>query len=401
MPSAKTRVYMWQNNMCISYTILFKRFEDFLLANGWDLTEEPEQADWILVGACAGFLPQIDEYMSEMKKLLSLKKRIAVFGCLPKVTPEQFIESTPSVDLYIPSTRPQDIEKIMPNPKVRWSTIQDPCGFRKQDYRTYDPGKKFIVVQYGCNAGCVYCPHKIGMGSQISRPREEILELVRASIADGAHTIFLEGMDSGSWGTDLEPPQTYLDILEPILEMPEDFQVHIGQFGANWLLHHGDRLLEAFCHARVTDIKIPIQTASPRLLELMGRDSRVLEIGPFLKTLREDNERLNLRTDLIIGFPTETREELDLTLKFVSEHFDEVACFGFEIHPRTPIAKMDLPFYEPSFIENRVRYALAFLGKNPRIITHRGGQVYETLHEREKRRMELGTGTRNRIGGQT
>jgi len=396
MPLGKTKVYMWQNDMCISYTVLFKRFEDFLLANGWGLTEDPKQADWILVGACAGFLPQIDAYADEMKKLLPLKKRIAVFGCLPKVTPKQFIELTPSVDLYIPSTRPQDIEKIMPNPKVRWSTVQDPCGFRKQDYRTYDPGKKYIVVQYGCNAGCVYCPHKIGMGPQISRPREEILELVRTSIAGGAHTIFLEGMDSGSWGTDLEPPQTYLDILKPILEIAGDFEVHIGQFGTEWLLHYGDSLLEAFCQPRITDIKIPIQTASPRLLQLMGRDSRVLEIGPFLKTLRQANERLNLRTDLIIGFPTETREEIDLTLKFVSEHFDEVACFGFEIHPCTPIAKMDLPFYEPSFIENRVRYTLTFLGENSQIITHRGQQVCETLLEREKRRMELGIGTGNR-----
>jgi len=390
MKDKKKKIFMWQNNLCITYTVQFRQFEELFLANSWEICDGPKKADWILVGACAGFLPQIDDYKKKMKEIFPLGKKLAVYGCLPKVAPDEFKESTPTFDVYIPTGKPQYIEKIISNPKVRLSEIGDPMGFRKQDYRKFDKGKKFIIIQNGCNATCVYCPHKIGMGPQKSRSLDEILQLVYSAKNEEAHTIFFEGMDSGSWGTDMEPPQTFLDMIEPILEMQGDFELHIGQFGANWLLHYGEEVIEFFSNPRITDIKIPIQSASPKILKLMGRDSRVLEIGPMLQRLKAKNESLNLRTDLIIGFPTEMDEDLKISLEFARKHFDEVAVFGFEIHPRTPIAKMDLKFLDNTSIENRVRYAIEFLNDNPRIITHRGGEIAETLIEREKKRAEMG-----------
>lgn len=389
MESNKSCVYMWQNNLCITYTIAFKMFEDYFVANGWTVVQDASEADWILIGACGGFLPQIKDYVEKIKTLAPLGKKIAVYGCLPKITPEEFRKSSDSVNLFIPPSRPQDIERIVSNPAISWQELQETCSFRKEDYRKYDPKKRYVVIQYGCNATCVYCPHKIGMGPQISRPKEEVLSLVRASLANGATTLFLEGQDSGSWGTDLSPAQTYLDILEPILDMPGEFEVHIGQFNCGWILHYGEKLLRLFKHSRVTDLKTPIQSANPRILALMGRDPRVKEIGPFLKTLRNSKKQMNIRTDLMIGFPTETEEELGMTLEFARDHFREIACFGFEIHPNTQIAKMGLDFYAKEVIEERVRYAVTFLEEDPRIITHRGGQVYETLVNREKRKEEL------------
>ncbi|OHB49681.1 MAG: hypothetical protein A2Y10_05860 [Planctomycetes bacterium GWF2_41_51] len=389
MEPSKSRVYMWQNNLCITYTITFKMFEDYFLANGWIVVQDARQADWILIGACGGFLPQIKDYVEKIKTLATLGKKIAVYGCLPKIAPEEFKKSGASVNLYIPPSRPQDIEKIVSDPSIPWKELRESCGFRKEDYRKYDPKKKYVVIQYGCDATCVYCPHKIGMGPRISRPKEEVLSLVRASLANGANTIFLEGQDSGSWGTDLVPAQNYLDVLEPILEMPGDFEVHIGQFSSGWILHYGEKLLKAFGHPRVTDIKTPIQSANPRILTLMGRDPRVKEIGPFLKNLRHSKKKMNIRTDIMIGFPTETKQELDMTLEFARNHFYEIACFGFEIHPNTPIAKMDTKFHTKEVIEERVQYAIKFLEEDPQIITHRGGQVYDTLITREKRKEEL------------
>lgn len=384
------RVYMWQNNMCISYTLVFKRFEDFFIANGWEIADDPGLADCLVLGACAGFLPQIDDYMEKIGLLNTLDKNTVIYGCLPKVTPQDFKASTPRFDLFVPPQHPEHIEKLIPDAKVRWAEIADRGIFRKEDYRRYDLGKRFLVVQHGCEAKCVYCPHKIGMGPRISRPRDEVLGLARRALDEGAHTLFLEGMDSGSYGTDFEPALTYLDILNPILEMPGDFQVHIGQFGANWVLHYGQELVDAFSNPRVTDIKIPIQAVSPRLLKLMGRDPRVLELGPLLSELRSRNPKLVLRTDLIIGFPTETPAELNRTLEFVARHFTEVAVFGFELHPNTKIARMHLPMIDQYEVDRRVQHAVEYLGQYPNIITHRGGQVCETLIEREKRKVELG-----------
>jgi tRNA A37 methylthiotransferase MiaB len=228
----------------------------------------------------------------------------------------------------------------------------------------------------------------LGIGPLRSRPKNEILAQVEKLVEDGAHIIVLTGRDAGSWGTDLNPPQTYLDLLNPILKMPGDFEVYINQFGANWVLRYGEELLKAFLHPKITDIHISIETVSPRLLKLMGRDPRVMEIEPFLKTLREKKPNLILRTDLLIGFPTETEEELQMTIEFARKYFNDIACHAFELHPSTPIAKMGLPFYDEITIERRVQHARMFM-EGPEVITHRGGQVYETMIEREKRKEAL------------
>ncbi|MGB2824053.1 MAG: radical SAM protein [Phycisphaerae bacterium] len=377
-------VHMWQNNMCITYTTVFRRFEDFFRANGCAIRPTAEEADVLVVGACAGFLPQIDEWMEKMRQLTSLAKPIVVYGCLPRIAPQRFAEVAGGVSLHIPPEQPEGIARLVPDLRVPWEAVADPCGFRREDYRSYDPGKAYLIIQYGCEADCVYCPHKIGMGPHFSRPLSEVAALARSAVADGAHTLFLEGMDSGSWGTDLVPPQTYVELLRALLGIPGDFQIHISQFGANWLLRYGQGLLETFAHPRVTDIKVPIQSMSPRLLKLMGRDPRVEQIGGLLKALRGRKEDLNLRTDLIIGFPTETEAELQRTLEFASEHFDEIACYGFELHPSAPIARMDLALFDDELIERRVERALTFLNLKGGIITHRGGQVPDTLLERER-----------------
>ncbi|MCG3136831.1 MAG: tRNA-2-methylthio-N(6)-dimethylallyladenosine synthase [Phycisphaerae bacterium] len=389
MKSAPPRVYLWQNNMCITYTLVFKRFEDWLLANNARLVDDPEAADWLLIGACASFMTQIDDFLQKSATLSGTTARVAVYGCLPKVTPEQYRGTPLEVDLYIPPEQPEKIECLLPGAAVRWEQITDNGCFRRQDYRHYDTGKRFIVVQTGCNAGCVYCPHKIGMGPQISRPAAEIWRQSRLALREGAHTLFIEGMDSGSWGTDLEPPQTYFDLLEPMLHWPEKFDLHLGQFGANWMIHYADRAVSVLAHPRIRDLKTPIQSASSRLLKLMGRDERIDELWPVVRALKQANPKLYLRTDLIIGFPTETDEELEKTLDLVIAHFDEVAYFGFELHPHTPIARMNLPLLPAEQIRERLEYTRRRLAEYPHIIAHRGGQDGSTLVEREQRRQEL------------
>ena len=381
------KVYMWQNNMCITYNVLFKRFELFFLLNEYRLTAHSDEADIVMVGACGGFLPQIEEFKEKLLSMNLEDKQVIVFGCLPKVTPKDYFENVPSHTSYVPSSAPDMINDIFVNAKVKWGNIPFPNTFRREDYRNFDPGKRYFVIQYGCNSKCVYCPHVIGMGPQASRPMNKILnEIKKAVTNENIHTLFIEGQDSGSFGTDLTPQSTFPELLKYIVHLPYDFDIHIGQLNAHWLVHYGQELFDLLLNPKIKDIKIPIQTKSERLLNLMGRDPNVYRLEDFLKQLRSQKHRPTLRTDLIIGFPTETLDELNDTLAFVKTYFDEAACFGFEIHPNTPVANMALPFFDQNTIEQRAAYAIDFLEQDTQIIAHRGGQVYQTLIEREKRK---------------
>lgn len=358
-----TKFYMWQNGLCITYTLRFKQIEQFFIANEWELTTDPAQADYVIIGACASFSPFFDLYEEKIRNLDSINCKIVVYGCLPIVDPEFFRRTTPEVELFIPPRFPEQIEKLIKEPKVCWSDIPTPGEFRIEDYSCFVPNKRYIHIQEGCSEGCVFCPHKLAIGKETSRPMEDIIAQVQRDVADGASIIYLEGNNAGSWGLDLTPKKTYADLMKNILKNSGDCEIHVGNFSPRWVREYG----EALIHPRITDIKIPIQTTSPRLLKLMGRDPYAKEMDNLLKTLRRGNNRLVLRTEIIIGFPTETEEELLDTLEFVSEHFDKVACYSLDFYLNTKIASMEFPFFDVSVIEKRLQYAMAFFKDKPNI----------------------------------
>jgi tRNA A37 methylthiotransferase MiaB len=137
------------------------------------------------------------------------------------------------------------------------------------------------------------------------------------------------------------------------------FRVFINQLGGNWVLRQQEALQRVLLHPKVGDIHIPIQTVSDRLLVLMGRETGIGKLAPFLKALGRGRAGRVLRTDMLVGFPSETAEEFEETLVFILEHFDEVAVYGFELHPFTAIAASDAPRVDRATIESRVERALA------------------------------------------
>ncbi len=122
--------------------------------------------------------------------------------------------------------------------------------------------------------------------------------------------------------------------------------IHISQFNPEGLFitrDDTDVLLELFSRETFADIQLPIQTASPRLLQLMRRKYDMDELDSFLTRVKKSNPRLMLRTDLLVGFPTETYEDLDASIAFACKHYSEIAVYTFEMKGGTPIAKMNLP----------------------------------------------------------
>ncbi len=382
-------VHMWQNLMCLTYLMHFKRMEDFFQANGCRVLDGPEGADWILIGACGAFYGQIDDFFDRLAAFSVSDSRLAVFGCVPKVSPDRYRQVQDRVELTIDTKHPQWVERMLDRPEVRWADLPEPNGFRAVDYRHFDPAKRYVIVQHGCNAKCVFCPHILGIGHQESVPADQVLANVRREIATGGKLLMLEGRDLGSWGTDLDPPAALPDLLDQILALDGDFRVMVNQLGANWVIRHQERLLETLKDPRIIDVHIPVQTSSDRLLRLMGREPGVATLAQFLSVLRRRRCRPVLRTDMLIGFPTETEEELEATLEFVKTHFDEVAYYGFELHPNTKVAGMGLPFFSQEEIERRVRRAADAIASHPNLVWHRGGQVPATMLDREKQKLRL------------
>ncbi|MBX7145162.1 MAG: radical SAM protein [Oligoflexia bacterium] len=385
------KVYMWQHALCMTYLIVFKRMEDFFTLNECEVVSKPEDADWVVIGSCGSFKNEIDINFEAIMRFGKMGKKQLVYGCLPKICPHEYREYRQYVDLYVDTGKPWDIKKIVPEVKVAWDDVPEPDGMRKQDYRQFDPTRRFVVVQYGCNATCNFCPHKVGIGRQKSVSRANILKYVDRVLKDGAKLLFLEGRDLGSWGTDLTPKDTLADLLKDLVSFHDyDYKIFVNQLGGNWAVRDQKRLVDVLLDPHIANIHIPIQTTSDRLLKLMGREPGIRELAPFLEQIRAKSPRPVLRTDLLIGYPTETDDELEDTIEFANQYFDEAACYGFEVHPNTPIARMNLPIFDDSIIRQKVQRVSDSLSKNPNMILHFGGQDYDSMIVREIRKASIG-----------
>ena len=372
--------YFIRDNVCTPYKLILNRTSNFLTANGWMSVSSADEADVYIVGCCGAFHSLGNEGLGLIKKAKKTNAEVIVFGCLTTVEPEKVKALKP--DRVISSQNWERLETLVVDPIVPLNEIPEASEFRlKEEYRLYDPGKKFVLIQTGCSSNCPYCPHKLGIGDLKSRPVNEIIQQVKDLTKRGMHTVVLHGNDTGSYGTDMGTI-TYPQLLKKILEISP--KLHLTQLNADWVYEYRKDLFPLLMNEKIKEFQVLIQTVSERLLNLMERRPVVRSLYKHLKNLRIKRKELILRTDIIIGFPTATEEEERKTLEYVAEIFDEVAVHAFERFSHCRIEKMGLPFYTQDGIERRMQKAAGYLKSFPHILVHRGGQVYETLVDIEK-----------------
>lgn len=363
MVKEKFSFYMWHNGMCISYLLRFNQIREFMCQNGGVEVAGPREADHIIVGACGAFLPDFSVYAEKMSEVKDLAGKVTVYGCLPIIDRKYYKSNSPRVDFLVPARFPERIETVLSEVEVAFGQVDVPGKFRMQDYVQFNPDIEFVLIQEGCTEGCVYCPHQLSIGAEKSRELNDIVKQVKEGVGRGAKAFVLEGNNGGAWGLDFDSPLEFPDLLNALIPVLGDAVLHIGDFAPKWVKQYGECLL----HSKIRDIKIPIQTANGDVLQRLGRDPYVTEMSNLLKRIRKSNPNVFLRTEIIIGLPTSTVDDLLHTLDFVCEHFDKVACFSFDLHPSCKINRMDIDLYEDEVIAEHIRVAMDYMAKVPSV----------------------------------
>lgn len=373
--------YFIKDNVCTPYKLILGRVNNYLKANGWQDVGSVQEADICLIGCCGAFHSLEDEALELIAGAKKTSAEVNVFGCLVRISPEKVRAMKPHMVFTAPDW--EQMESLVENPVVPLNTVPDVNEFRlREEYRLYDPGKQFVLIQTGCSSSCPYCPHKLGIGELKSRPENEILRQVKELTARGAHTIILHGNDTGSYGTDLGTA-TFPQLVKKVLKSSPN--IHLTQINADWAYRYRRELFPLLMNDKIKDFQVLIQTTSDRLLlQTMKRQPVVKALHPYLKNIRQARPDMVFRTDVIIGYPTATEAEERETLEFVTEFFDEVALHAFERFSHTEIETMGLPFYSQEEIDRRVQNAVGYLQSFQHILVHRGGQVYKTLVDIEK-----------------
>jgi len=133
---------------------------------------------------------------------------------------------------------------------------------------------------------------------------------------------------------------------------------------------------------------VPIQSTSTRLLKMMNRHNHAEEIGSFMHEVRAANRRAVLRTDLIVGWPTETEEERLASLDFAGQHFDEIAAYAIELSPDLPAWKYQDKAFSSEELSQILAQSREYL-KAYNVVVHSGQQDDSSMFTAEEMRKKL------------
>jgi tRNA A37 methylthiotransferase MiaB len=374
-------VYM-KDNFCTIYKLKFHQLQRFLEANGLQPVDDLNAADVVISGVCAAFDADEARAISIMKRNAKRHVPHYTIGCLVGVNPDALVTDY-SYRTWEFARLARDLTGVDdPN----YDDAPLPSLFRsREDYRIFDGTRRFVGVTTGCGFECSYCPHKVGAGGVSSRPVEVVVADVGTAISEGARIIHLTGLDTASYGR--ETGENFGRLLTSVLASAgQEVVFHIAQFNPEGLGAGEDfeLLLRACSDSRVVDIQLPIQTASKRLLQLMNRDYELSAVQSFVERLRAANPDVFLRTDVMIGFPSETLSDVDETIRLTAKLFNEAAIYVYERKEGTPVADVPPDWEIPSTEKKRRLKLVSEQLKVSGVLIHSGGQKLSSLLDADK-----------------
>ena len=309
--------------LCDNNGYLSTQIYNFFVQNGNEMVNTPELADFIVISTC-GFDQErenisfsiVDGYIRKF----AAEKGIIICGCLPKINPDLFDLSQVILigpkelnrfnEIFKPAVRIENISGSLLNGKF----INEHYGFLDAYY---------LQICQGCVNDCSYCAIKKAKGEVTSKPIDKIIAELKEGLRMGFKRFVLLADDCGSYGVDLG-----VDFAK-LLNQLKDFDIKVN---INYVEPREFQLLypkiDQGILEKIDFMDMPLQSTSKRILRLMNRHYEVADILKIAKEIKRRSPHIYLETQIIYGFPSETREEFRDTFK-LTEFFDTVIYFYY------------------------------------------------------------------------
>jgi len=311
---------------------------------GWTITQDPQEAETIVVNTCSFIEDAAQESIDVILELAEYKKqgnckRLVVTGCLPERYREEILRSLPEVDVLLGTGAFDQIIRAVREPKyVHMCVLPDPDLTELQPREVSRdltmPHLAYLKIAEGCSKACTYCIIPKLRGKQKSRLPEEIVSEATQLIANGVNELVLVAQDTTAYGNDL-PTRTNLSrLMESLANIPIDDLSRTTQPWVRVLYGHPESIENSFIEALASHshlcsyFDIPVQHVSPGILKQMGRRYTKDDLYRLFDRIRDRVPDAALRTTIIVGFPGETDDDFEALLKFVEDvRFDHLGVF--------------------------------------------------------------------------
>ena len=346
-PKAYTHTFGCQQNEADT-----ERIRGMLSEMGYEMTDTPDEADFILFNTCAVREHAEDRAFGNVGALRHLKKErpgivIAMCGCMAQQEKnvEKIKKSYPQVNLLFGTHALWRFPSLLYRVLTEKKRVFDIGG--EDDIAEGLPvlrakgAKAWLSIMYGCNNFCTYCIVPYVRGRERSRDPEEIVREAEQLVADGYKELLLLGQNVNSYGrgTDVDFPE----LLRRINAIPGEFKISYMSSHPKDATHELiDTIAE--CEKVTRHFHLPVQSGSSRILKLMNRSYTREHYLELINYAKEHIPDVALTSDIIVGFPGETYEDFQETLSLIREvKYDSLFTFIYSPRKGTKAAEMPDP----------------------------------------------------------
>jgi ribosomal protein S12 methylthiotransferase len=333
---------------CDKNTVDSERYLAQLADRGAEYTDKLEEAEVIVINTC-GFIDaakkeSLDAIIQagEYKTAGSCRAVVAV-GCMVQRHKGELAEALPEVDLFLGSS---EMDRLLPELEER-GLIDDVPGVHPgvRLFTGDTPHIRYLKVSEGCDHGCAFCAIPLMRGKHRSFALDEVVREAQLLEAQGARELNLVAQDLAHYGRDRRDGFTLPELLETLVR-----ETSVPWLRMLYLYSSGitPRLLEVMAReSRILPyLDMPMQHAADSVLKRMRRPERQATIRDRVRAVREIVPDIAIRTTCIVGFPGETDEDFEQLMQFVEEiQFERVGAFTYSPQEGTRAAEMadDVP----------------------------------------------------------
>lgn len=381
------------------------RMSDALARDGYQPTEDMEEADLVLLNTCHIREKAAEKVYSALGRLREMKKRkaadgrdmmIGVTGCVAQAEGEEILRRAPAVDVVIgPQTYhrlPEALRRAKEGQRVVDTeyAIEDKFEHLPAAEKTQIRARgvtAFLTVQEGCDKFCTFCVVPYTRGSEVSRPVSQIVEEAEKLVEGGVREITLLGQNVNAWhGVGPRGEAWGLgELLYRLAEVPGLARLRYttshprdmddGLIGA----HRDLRMLMPYLH-------LPVQSGSDRILKAMNRRHTAAEYLLLIERIRRARPDIALSGDFIVGFPGETEQDFEDTLDLVRKvQYAQAFSFKYSTRPGTPGAELKDQVPEEIKVERLERLQALLLKQQQEFAQSCIGKVIDLLLEKPGR----------------
>ena len=351
----RRRVYI-ETHGCQMNVADTERAATRLRAAGYELTERPEEADVVLLNTCSVRDKAEQKVYTRVGEVRRLPRRplVGVMGCVAQLAGEQLFARAPGVRLVV-GTRATDRLPALIEQAQRARRAAD-LGERQEGevwdvspVERHSPYVAFVPIIEGCNKFCSYCIVPFSRGRERSRPAREILAEVERLAELGYHEVHLLGQNVNSYRPRTESERAGLEPFAGatpfarLLRAVAATRMRRIKFTTSFPRDfHADIVAAMDEHENLCNwVHLPVQAGSDRVLRLMRRGYTRRDYMERVAAIKRARWRIALTSDIIVGFPTETRAEFEETVSLVREcEFDGLYIFKYSERPGTRAASM-------------------------------------------------------------